>query len=65
MKKYREVFKVDESVDTDKMEDFKKNSMQMMQYLKRAVTQLSIQTKQMNVISNARDMGNKGQTKML
>jgi 5'-deoxynucleotidase YfbR-like HD superfamily hydrolase len=30
LKKYREVFKVDESVEKDKMEDFKKNSMEMM-----------------------------------
>ena len=39
--------------------------MQMMTYLKRALVLLETQKKQMNVIANARDFGDKGQTKML
>lgn len=37
----------------------------MMTYLKKAMIILETQKKQMNNISNARDFGNKGQTKML
>jgi hypothetical protein len=37
----------------------------MMQYLKKSITILETQKKQLNVISNARDFSDKGQTKML
>jgi hypothetical protein len=47
------------------MEEWKKNSMQMMTYLKRAIVLLETQQKSMGKMANSRDFADKGQTKML